>query len=65
MIYQNVDCPLFYQDQHQLGSYILFGNDAINGEWPWQALIFRGSSSICGAVLIDPLWALTAAHCVE
>ena len=47
------------------GSYILFGNDAINGEWPWQALFFRGSSSICGAVLIDPLWALTAAHCVD
>jgi hypothetical protein len=25
------------------GSYILFGNDAINGEWPWQALFFKHS----------------------
>jgi hypothetical protein len=25
-------------------SYILFGNDAINGEWPWQALFFKDSS---------------------
>jgi secreted trypsin-like serine protease len=46
-------------------SYILFGNDAVNGEWPWQALLFIGSSSICGATLIDAHWAVTAAHCVE
>jgi len=46
-------------------SYILFGNDAVNGEWPWQALLFWGPFSVCGATLIDAHWAVTAAHCVE
>lgn len=47
------------------GSYVLYGNDAVPGEWPWQALFFMDGSSGCGATLIDPYYAITAAHCVE
>jgi secreted trypsin-like serine protease len=45
-------------------SYVLFGNDAVDGEWPWQALLFMDGSSGCGATLIDPYYAITASHCV-
>lgn len=46
-------------------SYILFGNDAIPGEWPWQGLWLMDGHFGCGASLIDPYFAITAAHCVE
>nr|XP_058158825.1 putative serine protease 47 [Dasypus novemcinctus] len=39
------------------------GQDVVAGQWPWQAsLLFRGRH-LCGAVLIDSLWVLSAAHC--
>ncbi|XP_006821988.2 plasma kallikrein-like, partial [Saccoglossus kowalevskii] len=50
----------------------LFGSDRIVGgmaaqlgSWPWQVSVLRHGSHICGAVIIDPNWILTAAHCVD
>ena len=50
---------------------IVGGREAIPGYWPWQlSLQFLRENTTefyhtCGASLIDPGWALTAAHCVE
>ncbi|KAG5855222.1 hypothetical protein ANANG_G00046800 [Anguilla anguilla] len=38
------------------------------GEWPWQASLWlkphsKGNHPLCSATLINPCWALTAAHC--
>ncbi|XP_053316562.1 vitamin K-dependent protein C [Spea bombifrons] len=35
------------------------------GDSPWQVLIIHEKKFHCGGVLIHPLWALTAAHCME
>lgn len=55
---QCVDCG-----QQQSTSRIIGGSIAETGQWPWQlSLHFRGSH-VCGAVLISPDFAVTAAHC--
>jgi len=53
-------------------SRIVGGRNAQAGSWPWQlSLQFLRANTedsyghTCGASLIDPWWALTAAHCVE
>ncbi|KAH9510069.1 Transmembrane protease serine 13 [Bulinus truncatus] len=45
-------------------SPIYNGTDAPENSWPWQALVSY-PGSLCGGVLIDSQWVLTAAHCVE
>jgi secreted trypsin-like serine protease len=45
--------------------YIINGEDADNGEYPWQGSLQTASGShTCGCILIDRNWVLTAAHCV-
>lgn len=58
------ECGVPSVSSTSVGSYILGGNDAILGKWPWQALLFMNGNSGCGATLIDPFYAITAAHCV-
>ncbi|VDI06982.1 Hypothetical predicted protein [Mytilus galloprovincialis] len=60
----DIECGVPSVSSTPAGSYVLYGNDAVPGEWPWQALFFMDGSSGCGATLIDPYYAITAAHCV-
>ncbi|XP_018429100.1 PREDICTED: serine protease 27-like [Nanorana parkeri] len=42
---------------------IVGGQDAFYGEWPWQISLRKNGYHICGGVMIDSQWVLTAAHC--
>ncbi|XP_040211789.1 serine protease 27-like [Rana temporaria] len=42
---------------------IVGGQDASPGDWPWQISLRKNGSHICGGVMIDSQWVLTAAHC--
>ncbi|XP_076998184.1 serine protease 27 isoform X1 [Tamandua tetradactyla] len=39
------------------------GQEAEEGEWPWQVSIQRNGSHFCGGSLVTESWVLTAAHC--
>nr|XP_048302227.1 transmembrane protease serine 11C [Myodes glareolus] len=45
------------------GVKIVGGQDAEEGEWPWQASLQQNSVHRCGATLISNNWLITAAHC--
>ena len=51
-------------------AFVVGGSEAVPGFLPWNLRLelFVDSTEeyelICGAVLIDPLWALTSARCI-
>eukprot|EP00794_Sanderia_malayensis_P017802 gene17802-19578_t len=47
-------------------SRVIGGSNATKGAWPWQIGLFTsGGRFFCGGSIINPQWAVTAAHCVK
>ncbi|KAI4891022.1 hypothetical protein NFI96_013879, partial [Prochilodus magdalenae] len=41
------------------------GNQCPKGHCPWQVLLDYRGERLCGGVLVDASWVITAAHCVD
>ncbi len=45
--------------------WVVGGQYATEGQYPWIADLRTGGQHFCGAALIAPQWVLTAAHCLD
>lgn len=46
-------------------SRVVGGKPSQPAAWPWLVSIYKNGIFHCGGVIIDELWILTAAHCVD
>ncbi|RMZ99975.1 Serine ase stubble [Brachionus plicatilis] len=44
---------------------IVGGQESLKGDWPWQIALNYNGRFICGGSIINSLWIITAAHCVN
>ncbi|KAJ8977375.1 hypothetical protein NQ317_007450, partial [Molorchus minor] len=51
--------------QNQPNGRIVGGREVDISEYPWTLALLIQYQHFCGAILIDPGWALTSAHCVD
>lgn len=45
------------------GLYLLSGEEAPEGRWPWMAAVYKNGAQFCGASLIGSRWLLSIADC--
>jgi len=48
-----------------VGPYIIGGQWAARGAWPWQVMLIMNGRFQCGGVQLNNRWVLTAAHCIK
>lgn len=60
------DCGISNSSNLSDNQFIIGGNEAKLGKWPWMIAVVKVSSPTiiyCGATLLNTQWALSAAHC--
>ncbi|XP_063710052.1 chymotrypsin BI-like [Culicoides brevitarsis] len=60
-------CAVAFAAANPSGSRVVNGKDAVHGQFPYQALVYVKTglgSALCGGVVLDKHYVLTAAHCV-
>lgn len=70
---QAAECGIRTVSSESVGPYIINGQRAARGAWPWQVVVYTGIYSfgrfewlyLCGGILINDRWILTAAHCIR
>lgn len=71
--FTNAECGIRTVSSESVGPYIINGQRAARGAWPWQVVVYTGIYSfgqferltLCGGTLINDRWVLTAAHCIR
>ena len=58
-------CGERYVPADGVGPYIVNGDLAAVGAWPWQVTLFASGFFLCGGTILNEYWILTAAHCFE
>lgn len=53
-----------YTTYNGVSPFIVNGNDASEGEWPWQVGITKNGYFTCGGTLVSSRHVVTAAHCL-
>ncbi|KAK3577716.1 hypothetical protein CHS0354_037986 [Potamilus streckersoni] len=59
----SIECGSTMFDDSKLPK-ILYGRDAVLGQFPWQIALYGGGYFACGGSIIHPHWVLTSAHCI-
>lgn len=44
---------------------VVGGRESEPRAWPWTVAIHKNGGFLCGGVILDEIWILTAAHCME
>jgi secreted trypsin-like serine protease len=58
------ECGIRTVAHDSVGPYIINGDLAARGAWPWQAIVYLYGSFECGGTILNDRWILTAGHCV-
>ena len=55
-------CGLRPVISNQTVTKIVGGVQALNGDWPWQIIMFYNGGFTCGGSIINSMWVITAGN---